>query len=96
MYMPPHLTDSKGGIQDKASGGKKTKEDRKREKAEKAGSSKKDEESSSGTRSAGWDRRQEVIAPEADEDADDGDWSMDTSAEAVKEREDKALVRRPR
>ena len=89
------MIDSKGGIQDKSSNGKKTKEDRKREKAEKASGKKEDDNNDEdvGTKAvAGWDKRQDVVAPDADDDADDGDWSMDTSAEAVKDREDKAQV----
>uniref|UniRef100_A0A7S2CA39 W2 domain-containing protein n=1 Tax=Haptolina brevifila TaxID=156173 RepID=A0A7S2CA39_9EUKA len=87
LNNPP---DSKGGIQDKTTGGKKTKEDRAREKAEKKGGGKKDkdEDDEGGDEDGGdWDKRKEVTAPEADDAEDDGDWAVDVSDAAVEARE---------
>jgi len=77
--------DSKGGIQDKATVGKKTKEDRKREKAEKNKS-----KAGGGDDDSDDDKAGPVDIGDDDDDGDDGDWAMDTSAAAVQAREDKA------
>jgi translation initiation factor 5 len=98
LNNPP---DSKGGIQDKASTGKKTKEDRKAEKAKKRADKGKDdddeEEEDEVVEASSWDKRgggggggAKPPAASDDDDDDDGDWAVDVSDAAVKAREDQA------
>lgn len=88
LNNPP---DDKGGVIQAGAGGKKSKEDRKKEKeAKRAGGGGDDEKKEEEVKPKAWDKRDDVPdapPPQDDGDEDDGEWSMDTSAEAVKKRQ---------